>query len=265
MRQHLNNFFISLAFFTRIPCPSWVNYATEQNNTSVVFAPLIGLIIGALTAAVLAFTVLLLPLTIAVVISMLASILLTGALHEDGFADVCDGFGGGWQRQQILTIMQDSQLGTYGVIGLLLILLLKWLLLVEIGQQAGILALSLLLIASHSCSRWVAISFMRSYDYLRPESTAKARPMSQRLDLQALAIAGLFALLGLLPWLFYHADVYFGSLFLLAMALAWWLCKWRFIDTLGGYTGDCLGAVQQLTEISCYLAVCTAIYLQLRF
>src|ERR1700712_3963673 len=126
MKKEIRIFFTALMYFTRIPCPKWVDHSEEYLNKSSRYFPLVGIIIGAISGFTYWGFQWILPGEIALLLAMIASILATGAFHEDGFADVCDGFGGGWTKEKILLIMKDSRLGTYGVVGIGLMLLLKW-------------------------------------------------------------------------------------------------------------------------------------------
>jgi adenosylcobinamide-GDP ribazoletransferase len=125
MKKELRVFFTALMFYTRIPCPKWVDHDDDYINQATRYFPFIGWIVGVICFLFLYGASLLLPVPVAVVISMLAGVFITGAFHEDGFADVCDGFGGGWTKEKILLIMKDSRVGAYGVIGLVVLLLLK--------------------------------------------------------------------------------------------------------------------------------------------
>ncbi len=106
IRREIQIFFAALMFFTRIPCPTWVKHSQETLNKASRYFPLIGWIVGAIGASVFWISSLLFPPVLAVLLSMIATILLTGAFHEDGFADVCDGFGGGWTQEEILRIYE---------------------------------------------------------------------------------------------------------------------------------------------------------------
>ena len=126
MKRQLEYFFAALRFFTRLPVPGWVGHSAEQLNHAARYFPLVGIVVGAIGAAVTELAVLALPIGIAVMLGMAATVLVTGGFHEDGFADACDGFGGGWEKAQVLAIMKDSRVGSYAVIGLVLLLSTKW-------------------------------------------------------------------------------------------------------------------------------------------
>jgi adenosylcobinamide-GDP ribazoletransferase len=128
LRAHLRLLLLAVQFYTRLPVPAWVGYSDELLNKATVYFPLVGWLVGSVAAgAFMGANFLFRNTELALLLSMVASILLTGAFHEDGFADVCDGFGGGWTPDKILAIMKDSRLGTYGVTGLGLLLAGKFL------------------------------------------------------------------------------------------------------------------------------------------
>lgn len=252
-------FFNALVFFTRLPAPGWVIYDALHQRRAVSHAPLIGWLVGALAALVLLACAYILPLPVAVVLSLISAVLITGALHEDGFADVCDGFGASRDKSRILAIMKDPRIGVYGALGLGLMLVLKYSVLVEIGRGSGLNDLALVLIAGHSVSRFAAVSLIYSQDYVSCEKESKSAAMTGGL-------AGadfLFALCcALLPFLLliYHGRLWFLSA-LLAVLLVRVLLARLFLRRLGGYTGDCLGCVQQVSEAGFYIWICALVEL----
>ncbi len=244
VRRELEYFFGAVRFFTRLPVPAWVGHSAEMLNHSARYFTLVGLIVGLIGALVFALTSFFFPKTLAVLLAMAATILVTGAFHEDGWADMVDGFGGGWTRERTLEIMKDSRIGSYGAIALVLLLLAKFMALVELDM----LLIAPALIAGHALSRLCATSVMHFLDYARDEG--KAKPLATRISLGELAVAGFFGLIALvlLPPLSVITGV------LLAAAATAWLTR-KFKHRLGGYTGDCLGATQQLAEVAFYLGL----------
>jgi adenosylcobinamide-GDP ribazoletransferase len=174
---------------------------------------------------------------------MVASVLTTGAFHEDGFADVCDGFGGGWTKEKILDIMKDSRIGAYGVIGLFLLFLLKFLILKELWEHDLWFCLKALLLA-HVLSRFAAVTVIYTHEYAREDATSKIKPIAKKLNLQNLVISALW----LFPALLLFQDVVIFLVILPVYAMKMYLAMY-FQKWIGGYTGDCLGATQQITEI----------------
>ncbi len=143
-RQELRRAFIALGYFTRIPIPAWVGWADDDLNRSSRYFPLVGIVVGAIAALVLMVGVSIWSAGIAVGLSMLVTILVTGGFHEDGLADSADGFGGGYTPDKGLTIMQDSRIGTFGALALVMALLLKFVaLLVLVEVHAGLAAVAL--------------------------------------------------------------------------------------------------------------------------
>jgi adenosylcobinamide-GDP ribazoletransferase len=173
-------------------------------------------------------------------------VLLTGGLHEDGLIDSCDGFGGGWDAAQILAIMKDSTVGAFGVLGIVLTLVLKLLCLQTL--PASVVPLTLL--AGHSLSRFAAISLLSTHAYVRDAASGKAGAAVRRMGRGDLLFTGVC---GLAPLLAFSPTVAAAGI-LVAGLIRWGLGR-MLTRRIGGYTGDCLGAVQQLTEVGWYLAV----------
>lgn len=242
---NLTRFFNAVGFYTRIPCPNWVEYSSEHLNRATAYFPVMGYIVAAFCYGVYASAELILSSEVAILLSMVFGILLTGAFHEDGFADLCDGFGGGWSQEDILRIMKDSRLGTYGVIGLISMLALKWQLLVNLIPWMFIS-----LLVAHSLSRSLAISLMAVLPYVQEDLQSKAKPIARKWHLTDLIMAWIFALL---PLIFLPLSV---SLALLTIGLFnfLWIQQW-YRTRLKGYTGDALGAAQQIQEICIYLGL----------
>ncbi|MEM7799910.1 MAG: adenosylcobinamide-GDP ribazoletransferase [Chloroflexota bacterium] len=245
MRREADIFLTALMFYTRIPVPEWVGYAyqPEYMPLSARYLPLIGWLIGGMAALVFYLAGFIFPDLLAVLLSMVATIVVTGAFHEDGLADVLDGFGGGYTPEKVLSIMKDSRLGTYGTLGLILILALKGSALLSL---TAIFPLTVWI--GHSFSRAAAVSLMAFQDYARIGSDAsKSSAAVSRLPLPTL----LFVLItGLFPLLFAPAVVWLAvpGVACVTILLAIW-----FQRIIGGYTGDCLGAVQQISELTIYL------------
>jgi adenosylcobinamide-GDP ribazoletransferase len=249
LRAHLRLLLLAVQFYTRLPVPAWVGYSDELLNQATVYFPLVGWLVGGVAAGVFAGGRFMFRNDdVALLLSMVASILLTGAFHEDGFADVCDGFGGGWTADKILAIMKDSRLGTYGATGLGLLLAGKFLALR--GLPTAAVAPALLL--AHPLSRATALTCIFSHRYARANEDGKAKPVAKKMRPGELA-AGL--LLGALPLFSYAVWLHRPAVLLVVVPLAvakTTLARY-FQRWIGGYTGDCLGAIQQVAEVSCYL------------
>lgn len=242
LSQQWRSLLVAIQFFTRVPI-HLQNFEEQELNQAAKFFPLIGLFVGSVSALVYVISNLVLPLSLAVIISMAASILLTGAFHEDGLADMADGFGGGWGKAKILEIMVDSRVGSYGAIALVMTLLLKHQTLVSLSNTY----IPACLIAGHTVSRLFPLFVMRQLPYVK--TNGKSKPLATKLTHNQLIIAVIFAAtpLLLLPMYCWIA--------ILASAVTWRFLSKLMHRKIGGYTGDCLGAVQQLTELSFYLGV----------
>lgn len=241
-------------FYTRIPCPKNITHHPDYLNKATRYFPFIGWIVGSISFLAFYLFSFFLSTEIAIILSMITSILTTGAFHEDGFADVCDGFGGGWTKEKILMIMKDSAIGVYGAIGLVLLFLLKFKLLSEsiLLFTNNILLIFLLFISAHSLSRLAAISIIFTHEYSRDDASSKSKPIAKQYTWKEVFGSFFF---GLIPLLVFS---YFDLKFLLAIIpvfitryfLARYFQKW-----IDGYTGDCLGATQQVCEVIFYLSI----------
>ena len=255
-------FFTALMFYTRIPVPKRIDHSADALSRATVFFPLIGWIVGSVGVGVYWLgTVLFPPQYLPILFSMVATVWATGAFHEDGFADVCDGFGGGWNKLQILTIMKDSRLGTYGTIGLGLLLAVKFFALqAMLTVEAFGWAVALKYVLAHSLSRLTAATVIRALPYAREDQDSKAKPIAQGITPEQLVGAALFGLAPLLALVAY-TGLWIYLTFLIPVALVRWRLIRFFRKWLGGYTGDCLGAVQQLTEVIVYLSFVSLLWL----
>ena len=246
LRRELEYFFGALRFFTRLPVPAWVGHSSEALNRSARYFPAVGLLVGGIGALVYLGAAQLWPHAVAVLLSMAATIYATGAFHEDGLSDSVDGLGGGWEKLRILEIMKDSRVGSYGVVAMVLALLGKFVLLSALAPAL----LPFALLAGHALSRFCATVLLATMDYVRDDLLSKAKPLATRLSPGAMLVALSFVLMALamLPL----AQASFGCV--LAALATFWLAA-KFKRWLGGYTGDCLGATQQLSEIAFYLGL----------
>jgi adenosylcobinamide-GDP ribazoletransferase len=209
----------------------------------VRYFPLVGIIVGSVAAATFWLADTILPQSLAVLLSMSATLLLTGAFHEDGLADAVDGLGGGWSPEQILTIMKDSRVGSYGVVALVMVLLLKFQTLAAL--DAGLIPA--VLVAGHALSRFAAVLLIAVQEYVR--ETGKAKPLAQKITPKECLLAAGF---GLAPLVLLPAKTIVA---LSGVMLIWLWFSRKLRQQLGGYTGDCLGAMQQLCEAGFYLGV----------
>lgn len=235
---------LSLVYFTRIPIGNWVAHDELESRKIIRFLPLIGILVGLVGALVLYLFQLVSNFEIAIILSMVSTILFTGAFHEDGLADTCDGFGGGWNKEQVLTIMKDSRIGTYGTIGLVMILLMKFQLLSSLTP--GKIYVSL--IAAHALSRITPVLIVNTSFYASLPEQSKSRNVVYQIKWQDLLVASIF---GVLPFYFLTWEAFIISILLVGIVV--FLTRWYSLKRIGGYTGDVLGASQQISEIGIYL------------
>ncbi|HXU94039.1 MAG TPA: adenosylcobinamide-GDP ribazoletransferase [Gallionella sp.] len=255
MLQELRLFLTAVQFFTRLPVPAWVGHSAQQLEQAARYLPLVGVLVGAIAAATLWAGVHALPLTLAVGLSMVAGILVTGAFHEDGLSDFADGMGGGHSKEKALAIMKDSRVGAYGVIALVLVLLLKFQALLALCDTRSMTMTAATLIAAHTVSRLMAASLMMTQRYVRDDDSARAKPAAHQLSHTSFAVALLTGTAALC--LLFAAGAGIAAIFTAAVGalLMRAYLAWRLQQRLGGYTGDCLGAMQQLTELAFYLGL----------
>lgn len=246
LRRELEYFFGAIRFFTRLPVPAWVGHSAEALNHSARYFPAVGLLVGAIGALVYLGAARLWPPPVAILLSMASTIYATGAFHEDGLADTVDGLGGAWEKLRILEIMKDSRVGSYGVVAMTLALLGKFALLSSLDGAL----IPYALLAGHALSRFCATLLLATMDYVREDLLAKAKPLATRLSAGAMLLAALFVLAAL-AWLPLEKAIAGSAL--AALATLWLAAKFK--RWLGGYTGDCLGATQQLSEIAFYLGL----------
>ena len=233
-------FLLALSFYTRLPVSRNLDYT--QLPQAAVYLPMVGWLVGTLTGLSFYLASLCWDQTTAIIVSIICGVLLTGAFHEDGFADVCDGFGGGYGKERILEIMKDSQIGTYGGLGLVLLVALK---ISTLGAMPTS-AIPLALFAGHSLSRFSPLILMHRYEYTRvgnsKSEAAVYKPTAKELLFPvSIALIPLF----LLPL---NTLLAIPIMLLIILSLGRY-----FYQHIGGYTGDCLGASQQVAEVVFYL------------
>jgi adenosylcobinamide-GDP ribazoletransferase len=250
-------FLVALQFLTRLPVrlqrfePAWLNDCTRH-------FPLVGMLVGATGAAVLVGASQFWPAWIAAVLALAATVALTGGFHEDGLADTFDALGGVVPRDRALAIMKDSRIGSYGALALALSLLLRAALLAVLATRPMLGAVAALL-ASHAFARAAAVGVMVSLPYGGDADHAKAKPLALAVAPRNFLVA--LAWCGLLGGILATAGVQPLRLLLAvaAAALAAGLMRQWLKRRLGGYTGDGLGATEQLAEIAVLLAFTAAL------
>ena len=241
----------ALIFFTRLPFWRLYQPPKECYKTVVEHWPLAGWLTGGVMAATLWVGSMFLPYIVAVVLAIAMRLLLTGALHEDGVADFLDGFGGGGKdRSRILAIMKDSHIGTYGVLGLVVYVLLLAVTLISMTPEVAALAI----IAADPFAKMVTAQLIMMMPYARNEEEAKNKTIYRKMNWKAgisLAIQGLlpmaaFCWLTNVQW---ELVIFLPCLVMYMLYLLIW-------NRLRGYTGDCCGAVCLLVELAVYLVIC---------
>ncbi len=246
IKKEIRIFFTALMFFTRIPCPKNTDHSEEYLNRASKYFTLVGIIIGSLVALSHWLFGLIFTTNISLILSFVVSLLITGAFHEDGLADVCDGFGGGWTKEKILEIMKDSRVGTYGAAGLILIFALKYLALTQIPLQL----IATTFISAHAISRLTSVSLIYTEVYAREDLLSKAKPLATKMSNTDFLVACIF---GLCPLFLFQNYAIFLVIIPLVIVKIYYACY--FNKWIGGYTGDCLGAVQQVAEVVFYLSI----------
>lgn len=248
-------FLLALQFLTRLPIPVR-GFTPERMQATARYYPLVGLLVGGLGALVYGLALQLFPPLVAVLLSVVATLLATGAFHEDGLADTFDGVGGGTDQAGALEIMKDSRLGTYGTLALGVALALKVAALAELPGWLVLLALPL----AHAASRASAVLVIASSRYVRAEGTGK--PTAEGISARSLALAlgSVLLIWGVVGW---FEPLFCGFGPIAGLAFGHLAMRLFFEDKLGGYTGDALGAVQQGSEIGLYLGLLAALELSL--
>jgi adenosylcobinamide-GDP ribazoletransferase len=247
---------VAMQFLTRVPVPPFKQWDDDWLNQSARHLPLVGALIGLTAGAALWLFAQAWPLPLAVVLVTALTLMLTGAFHEDGLADTFDGLGGAVNRGRALEIMKDSRLGTYGTAALVVVLAVKVLALSSLGSAWEAAAA---LLVAHCASRAVPVVLIRSLPYAGDAESAKAKPLARQVSVPGLlwAIAFGLAVPAFIAWQgWLDPRAVFCALSAGALAgslMARWL--WR---RLAGYTGDTLGAAQQLSEVAVYLALAAA-------
>lgn len=247
IKKQINLFFLALSFFSRLPVPKNLEYSPQLLNQSGRYFSLVGLVIALVLIAFYSIVSLFFPMSIAIILLMVASLLLTGAFHEDGLADMADGIGGGLTTNNRLAIMKDSRLGTYGTVTLVSALALKYLLLAELAQQQLIFAS---IIVGYTLSRATAASLIFDMTYVSDSDTSKSKPLAMQQTIEELCLLLIIGALPLILLPFNTILIIAILLIVFRVVFKYWLNK-----RIGGYTGDCLGGAQQLTELLIYLVI----------
>jgi adenosylcobinamide-GDP ribazoletransferase len=272
--KFIREFLLAVQFFTRIPITGalaeWVGFSPAMLRASAAHFPGVGVLVGLVAAATYALLAALLPDTtfaplVAAVLSTVATALLTGGFHEDGLADVADGLGGSYDKARALEIMKDSRVGAFGAMALGLALLAKVALLALLGSVDGVpdgwdespfkaWYVCSALFAGHVVSRTLPLLLIFWLPHVGDSAASKSKPLADQISLNSLliALAWCFMALALILWAQAATEL------IVACSLSFIALLWMhrmFKRRLQGFTGDCLGATQQVCEIAFYLGL----------
>jgi adenosylcobinamide-GDP ribazoletransferase len=242
--RQLGHFLVALGFLTRLPVPGSLDHGGDRFARSAPYFPLVGALVGAVGAATLLIASAVLPVPVAAGLAIGAGVLVTGGLHEDGLADTADGLGGGATAERALEIMRDSRIGSYAGLALVFSVGLRWAALAGMASADGAVALAV----AHGVSRAAIPPVLRAAPYAR--ATGLASGLAGAVTRTEAAVA---VLLGLA--LAVLAGPICGLVAFMAAAGAGGFMVTILLRRLGGYTGDGLGAVQQVAEVAVMLAL----------
>ena len=278
MLQLIREYLLAVQFFTRIPITGrlaeWVGYSPEQLRASAAHFPGVGLVVGAVAAGVFTGVQALLPEStfaplLAAALSTVATVLLTGGFHEDGLADVADGLGGSYDRERALEIMKDSRVGAFGALALVLALLCKVALLAILGSTESVAleaddtpwagwTIAAALVLGHVVSRGLPLLLIRWLPHVSDTARSKSKPLADTISSAALVMGFAWCFMALaLGLLALDAITLIVSCSFSALALLW--MARLFKRRLQGFTGDCLGATQQVCEIAFYFGLAATV------
>lgn len=235
----------AVQFLTRVPLPAGMNRADPDRTllrAAVVYFPLVGGLVGAFTGGVVWAALLVWPPVIAVTLGLMAEAILTGAFHEDAAADCCDAFGGGWTRDDVLRIMKDSRVGSFGALGLGLALLLRGGCLLSVPTAEMVMTVA----ASAAIGRWAILVLMVAVPPV-PNRDGLSKDVGERIGGRELIVGTIWTLPGVAG--FGWAEPVRTGLGVLAFTVVILLWGGYVRRRLGGVTGDCLGC-------GCYMAQC---------
>ena len=257
----IRHFLLALQFFTRVPVTgslaAWVGFSPQMLRASAAHLPGIGWLVGGVAALVFVAVGVGLQSVAgafaAAVLSTVATVMLTGAFHEDGLADVADGLGGSANRDRALEIMKDSRIGAFGAVALVLALGLKFALLATLAGR-GLETVAFAIVGAHVLSRLAPLFLIRWLPYVGDSGSSKAKPLADAISGGALVVAVLWSIPAVALLLCAHDVVHVVSALLAVVVAAGWMAR-LFMRRLQGFTGDGLGATQQVCELAIYLAL----------
>jgi adenosylcobinamide-GDP ribazoletransferase len=232
---------VAFQFLTRIPLPS-IAFEPDALSRAIKFFPVVGLVVGFGAVAVEKLLISHLSRPMVALVLLVYLVMITGCLHEDGLADIADGFGGGWTKDQILTILKDSRIGAYGATALALSLLARYLLLASLPLEH----FAAYIVSAQILCRWTSLPL--SY-FLPParQGEGQGARIARLTSLPSLIFGSAFTL-AIVVFALRWSAVAPLLIATVVVVLSGWLCMRK----LGGMTGDCFGATNQLTEIAVY-------------
>jgi adenosylcobinamide-GDP ribazoletransferase len=276
MGHFIRRYLLAVQFFTRIPVTGrlaqWVGYSPAMLRASAAHFPGVGLLVGILVAAFSALLLASLPVggfspLVVAVWGTAFGVLITGAFHEDGLADVADGLGGSQDRDRALIIMKDSRVGAFGAIGIVLVLLAKVSLLALLGSVSGLL-LCFALFLAHVVSRTWPLLLIRLMPHVGDAAGSKSKPLVDQISKTSLVVALTWCVMALVLVIYAPIGIDLKSIGAGSKSLTaalfpaivssgvGFVLMWRwFLKRLEGFTGDCLGATQQVCELMFYLGL----------
>lgn len=248
LKNQINDFLICVEYLTILPISLKLKYQKNSLERTVKYMSHIGFLLGLISAGLFFVLNTIFPLELAVLVSMILTILITGAMHEDGLADFFDGLGGWYDRKKFLEIMKDSRIGMYGTLAILSVVLLKFFSLTQLEPSLILIAF----VTAHTWARFFMISYFYTHEYVRANSESNYKPQITgklgKLDIMtasipALVVAGLLAVW---QWQFLFTFI--------PIIIAVFLFGQLLKKLLGGFTGDCFGAIEQILETLVYLS-----------
>lgn len=257
----IDDIFAALMFFTRLPWWKLRHVPADSFKRIVGYWPVAGWVTGGVMTAIYGIALFFhLPVVLAILLVFTGRLLLTGALHEDGLADFFDGFGGGRSREQVLTIMKDSHIGTYGVLALVVYVALWVTSTVSLAQRSANLPIVLLFFAD-VWSKWSASQIVNLLPYARNEEDCKIKKVYDRMSARTFTVGLLFALVPMLGCVLFLKETPYMALWICVTtsvpnSVMVWLVQYMR-RRIGGYTGDCCGATFLLCELSYFIALNT--------
>lgn len=246
LRRGVTDFTQALAFLTRIPLAGRAAGRPDFHDSAWTF-PVVGVVVGLGGGIVfaLATSVGLTPL-LAAALAVTATILLTGAIHEDGLADTVDGFGGGKSATEKLEIMRDNRIGVYGATALVLSILIRVAAITALAELGGLQVL-LILVAAEAISRAGLVKMWTDLPAARPDGLSKDTGSPEgRATMIALVVAAVIVVVTSIPAAGFWAAVVASAATAAAVLVFTGICR----NQIGGQTGDTLGAVQQVAGVT---------------